>query len=82
MKKSIYQDNATRCSLPLLQKNISFNRAIDRYDIAVPPDRAVLVPMLVIPPQNLTEEFMSLWELDYNVIVQGQVVGQLYKLKE
>lgn len=62
--------------------NVFYVEMIDRYDIAVPPDRAVLMPMLVIPPQNLTEEFMSLWELDYNVVVQGQVVGQLYKLKE
>lgn len=66
----------------LSQNNIYYVEMTDRYDIAVPPNKAVLMPMLIIPPQNLTEEFMSLWELDYNVIVQGQVVGQLYKLKE
>lgn len=66
----------------LTQNNILYDEAIDRYDIAVLPERAVLMPMLVIPPQNITEDFISLWDLEYNVIVQGQVVGQLYKLKE
>jgi len=66
----------------LTQNGVYYVEMNDRYDIAVPPDKAVLVPMLVIPPQNITEDFISLWDLDYNVIVLGQVVGQLYKLKE
>jgi hypothetical protein len=66
----------------LSQNGILYTEVIDRYDVAVPPDMAVLLPMLVISPQNLTDEFISLWNLDYSVIVQGQVVGQLYRLKE
>lgn len=85
MDANIFQ-NAMRARLEFKQylsdNGVEFVEMIDRYDIAVPPDKAVLMPMIIISPQNFTEEFMSLWELDYNVIVQGQVVGQLYKLKE
>ncbi|MGV8150731.1 MAG: hypothetical protein ACP5NV_03325 [Candidatus Woesearchaeota archaeon] len=66
----------------LTENNIIFTQTIDRYDIALLPEQTNLREMLLIPPQNISEEFMSLWTKIYVVDVQGQVVGELYKLKE
>ena len=65
----------------LLKNNIEFIEAYDRYDIALPPERANEMNLLIIPPQNISKSFTDLWESAYTVSVQGQVVGQLYKLK-
>ncbi|HIH32385.1 TPA: hypothetical protein HA235_06795 [Candidatus Woesearchaeota archaeon] len=66
----------------LVENKIAFVEAYDRYDIAVPPERANMQDLLLIPPQNLSEEFTSLWIPVHNVVVQGQTVGQLFRLKE
>ena len=66
----------------LQNNNVQFVETIDRYDIAQPMDRANTMPLLIIPPQNITVGFMNLWTKVYDVQVGGQIVGQLYKLKE
>ena len=66
----------------LTQNKINFTEAYDRYDIAAPENVAVFLNLLLIPPQNMTSEFIELWTKVYDVKVNGQIIGQLYKLKE
>ncbi len=66
----------------LTENNISYIETVDRYDIAVPYESATVLPMLIIPPQNLSSEFQSLIEPIYPVVVQGQTAGILYRIKQ
>ncbi|MEM4260270.1 MAG: hypothetical protein QXG00_03465 [Candidatus Woesearchaeota archaeon] len=66
----------------LIKYRINFTRAMDRYDIAVPPERANLRDLLIIIPQMPSENFLALWEKVYSVNIKGQVIGELYRLKE
>ncbi len=66
----------------LTQNQINFTEAYDRYDIAASPDIAVFLDLLIIPPQPFNPEFIGLWDKVYEVSTNGQVIGQLYKLKE
>jgi hypothetical protein len=67
---------------PLLQKyNVSFVQQLDRYDVALPLAGANTMELLIIPPQTLNPEFLKLWDPLYPIMVQGQTVGVLYKLK-
>jgi 4-amino-4-deoxy-L-arabinose transferase-like glycosyltransferase len=65
----------------LIEHNINFTEAYDRYDIAVPADKANLRNLLIIPPQEISRGFLELWEPVYSVDVAGQAVGQLLRLK-
>jgi hypothetical protein len=62
--------------------DVGFDEAYDRYDIAVLPKDATMFQMILIPPQNISSEFLGLWEPVHNVIVQNQAVGQLARLRE
>ena len=65
----------------LQQNAINFSEVYDRYDIAVTPENANMQNLLIIPPQNITTEFTSLWTPVYTVSVGGQPVGEVYALK-
>jgi len=66
----------------LTKNNVNFTEAHDRYDIAVPLDRATLLDLLIIPPQKINPAFLELWEKVYSVKIEGNVIAELYKLKE
>ena len=71
----------TNLSQFLLENNINFSEVYDRYDIALPPERANMLNLLIIPPQNINSNFLDLFEPVYNVVVGGKTVSILYKLK-
>lgn len=67
----------------LLQQNqVNFSEVYDRYDIALPLDQTNGMDLLLIPPQKLNPKFLELWEKAYQVKVETQIVGELYRLKE
>jgi hypothetical protein len=65
----------------LEENNINFSLVYDRYDIAVPPERANMLNLLIIPPQKINPEFVELFEPVYQTTVNGQVASILYRLK-
>jgi len=65
----------------LTENGINFSLVYDRYDIAKTPETANMMELLLIPPQKLNAEFEALWAPVYQVHVQQQTVGILYKLK-
>ena len=65
----------------LTDNGVKFTPVHDRYDIALTPDEATLMDILIIEPQNMTN-FISLFEPVYTASVQGQPIAQLLKLKE
>jgi hypothetical protein len=64
----------------LTEHGIQFTEMMERYDIAVPPERANLRDLLIIPPQNLSTSFTGMLSKAYTVSVSNQVVGELYKI--
>ncbi|MBN2142558.1 hypothetical protein JW711_04475, partial [Candidatus Woesearchaeota archaeon] len=66
----------------LEENSINFTRVHDRYDIAMPIDKATLQDLLIIPAQPLSPQFSSLWEQIYPVMYNGQQISSLMKLKE
>jgi hypothetical protein len=68
---------------PYLEEHgILFQEAYDRYDIALPPEQANMMNLLIIPPQNISQGFINLWSKVYTVQAGGQIVGELYRLNQ
>jgi hypothetical protein len=57
--------------------NVSFSIIKDRYDIALPPERANLFDVLIIPPQAVSEQFARRFMPIYRAEVNGQAFGVL-----
>lgn len=65
----------------LKENNITFEKVHDRYDIAIPVERANTLDLLIIPPQEVSESFMGLWAPVYEVRVGESTIGVLHKRK-
>lgn len=59
---------------------VKYEVRVSTWDPAMPPDRGFTEEMLIIPPQNITQEFNELLVSERKFIIGNQLFSELYRI--